>query len=98
MHLKKLPLKELNNPKYDSFSITEKGHGREETRLHIVSDIPDDLIDFGFEWAGLKKLCVAVSFREEIASQMKVPEIHVRYYISPADLNAAKIHINKNPL
>ncbi|QMJ69877.1 ISAs1 family transposase [Escherichia fergusonii] len=86
----KFPLKELNNPNYDSCSITEKGHGRKETRLHIVSDIPDDLFDFTCEWKGLKKLCVAVSFREEIAAQMKEPEIYVRYYISSADLSAEK--------
>ena len=63
---------------------------REETRLHIVSEVPDDLIDFIFEWKGLKKLCVAVSFREEIAAQMKETEIYVRYYISSADLSAEK--------
>lgn len=45
----KLLLKESNNSNYDSYSITEKGHGREEIRLHIVSDIPDDLFDFTFE-------------------------------------------------
>ncbi|WP_249940317.1 hypothetical protein, partial [Escherichia coli] len=28
----------------------------------IVCDVPDELIDFTFEWKGLKKLCVAVSF------------------------------------
>lgn len=43
------PLKELNNPGYDSYSTTEKNHGREKTRLHIVSDVPDELIDFIFE-------------------------------------------------
>lgn len=86
----KFPLRELNNPNYDGYAITEKGHGREETRLHIVSDVPDDLIDFTFEWKGLKKLCVAVSFREEIAAQIKKPEIYVRYYISSADLSAEK--------
>lgn len=86
----KFPLKELNNPEYDSYSITEEGHGRKETRLHIVSYVPDYLIDFTFEWKGLKKLCVAVSFREEIAAQMKEPEICFRYYISSADLTAEK--------
>ncbi|ELX5323665.1 ISAs1 family transposase [Salmonella enterica] len=86
----KFPLKELNNPKYDSYATTEKGHGREETRLHIVSDIPDELIDFTFEWKGLKKLCVAVSFRSEKDSGKKEPEMLVRYYISSADLTAEK--------
>ncbi|MCM4753514.1 hypothetical protein MMS39_30720, partial [Escherichia coli] len=40
-------------------------------RLHIVCDVPDELIDFTFEWKGLKKLCVAVSFRSIIAEQKK---------------------------
>ena len=84
------PLKEINNPKYDSYATTEKCHGREETRLHIVSDIPNKLIDFTFEWKGLKKLCIATSFRKEIASEVKEPEMLVRYYISSADLTAEK--------
>ncbi|EET4818657.1 ISAs1 family transposase, partial [Escherichia coli] len=65
----KFPLKELNNPEHDSYAISEKSHGREEIRLHIVCDVPDELIDFTFEWKGLKKLCVAVSFRSIIAEQ-----------------------------
>lgn len=63
---------------------------REEIRLHIVCDVPDELIDFTFELKGLKKLCVAVSFRSIIAEQKKEPEITVRYYISSADLTAEK--------
>ncbi|MDC7932746.1 ISAs1 family transposase, partial [Escherichia coli] len=43
-----------------------------------------------FEWKGLKKLCVAVSFRSIIAEQKKEPEMTVRYYISSADLTAEK--------
>ncbi|ERE43251.1 transposase DDE domain protein, partial [Escherichia coli Tx3800] len=49
----KFPLKELNNPEHDSYAISEKSHGREEIRLHIVCDVPDELIDFTFEWKGL---------------------------------------------
>ncbi|EFG7616111.1 ISAs1 family transposase, partial [Escherichia coli] len=86
----KFPLKELNNPEHDSYAISEKSHGREEIRLHIVCDAPDELIDFTFEWKGLKKLCVAVSFRSIIAEQKKEPEMTVRYYISSADLTAEK--------
>ncbi|EON4836043.1 ISAs1 family transposase, partial [Escherichia coli] len=73
----KFPLKELNNSKHDSYAISEKSHGREEIRLHIVCDVPDELIDFTFEWKGLKKLCVAVSFRSIIAEQKKEPEMTV---------------------
>ncbi len=65
----KFPLKELNNPEHNSYAMSEKSHGREEIRLHIVCDVPDELIDFTFEWKGLKKLCVAVSFRSIIAEQ-----------------------------
>ncbi|EFA5108224.1 ISAs1 family transposase [Escherichia coli] len=86
----KFPLKELNNPEHDSYAMSEKSHGREEIRLHIVCDVPDELIDFTFEWKGLKKLCVAVSFRSIIAEQKKEPEMTVRYYISSADLTAEK--------
>ncbi|EGO4488156.1 ISAs1 family transposase, partial [Escherichia coli] len=64
--------------------------GREEIRLHIVCDVSDELIDFTFEWKGLKKLCVAVSFRSIIAEQKKELEMTVRYYISSADLTAEK--------
>ncbi len=86
----KFPLKELNNPEHDSYAMSEKSHGREEIRLHIVCDVPDELIDFTFEWKGLRKLCVAVSFRSIIAEQKKEPEMTVRYYISSADLTAEK--------
>lgn len=55
-----------------------------------MSDVPDELIDFTFEWKGLKKLCVAVSFRKEIASQEKEAEMQVRYYISSANLTVEK--------
>ncbi|MCS1367127.1 ISAs1 family transposase, partial [Escherichia coli] len=72
------------------YAMSEKSHGREEIRLHIVCDVPDELIDFTFEWKGLKKLCVAVSFRSIIAEQKKEPEMTVRYYISSADLTAEK--------
>ncbi len=50
----KFPLKELNNPAHDSYAMSEKSHGREEIRIHIVCDVPDELIDFTFEWKGLK--------------------------------------------
>ncbi len=57
----KFPLKELNNPEHDSYAICEKSHGREEIRIHIVCDVPDELIDFTFEWKGLKNSqCVLI--------------------------------------
>jgi predicted transposase YbfD/YdcC len=88
--VEKFPLKEINNPKYDSYATTEKSHGREETRLHIVSDVPEEMLDFTFSWKDLKKLCVAVSFRTETGEGKKEPEMQVRYYISSADLTAER--------
>ncbi len=93
----KFPLKELNNPEHDSYAISEKSHGREEIRLHIVCDVPDESIDFTFEWKGLKKLCMAASFRSIIAEQKKESEMTVRYYISSADLTAETFAtVNRN--
>lgn len=42
----KLPLRKINNSEHDSYATIEKGHEREETRLHIVRDVPDKLIYF----------------------------------------------------
>ena len=39
------PVKCINDLGLESFVTEEKTHGRQETRLHIVSDIPDELID-----------------------------------------------------
>ena len=58
--------------------------------LHIICDVPDELIDFTFEWKELKKLCMAVSFRSIIAEQKKEPEMTDRYYSISADLTAEK--------
>ena len=59
-------------------------------RLHIICDVPDELIDFTFEWKELKKLCMAVSFRSIITEQKKEPEMTDRYYSISADLTAEK--------
>lgn len=42
-----------------------KRHGRQETRLHIVSDVPEEFHDFTYEWAGLKRLGIVAAFRKE---------------------------------
>lgn len=34
---------------HERYATTEKGHGREEARLHIVNDVPNELIHFSFE-------------------------------------------------
>jgi predicted transposase YbfD/YdcC len=81
-------LHRINGSDLDSFATEEINRGRKETRLHIVSDVPDELLDFTFEWPNLRKLCVAVSFRSEIKESKKHPDMQVRYYISSANLTA----------
>ena len=84
------PVKRINDPALESYVTEEKSHGRQETRLHVVCDIPDDFIDYTFAWKDLKKVCMAVSFRSEIDSEQKEPEMQVRYYITSADISAEK--------
>ena len=84
-------IKDENNEKkkpYENSGI-EQGDTILAINNNEVSNT-DELIDFTFEWKGLKKLCVAVSFRSIIAEQKKEPEMTVRYYISSADLTAEK--------
>ena len=84
------PVKCINDPQFESFVTEEKSHGRHETRFHIVSDIPDKLIDFTFAWKDLKKVGMAVCFRSEIIKDDKEPEMSVRYYISSSNISAEK--------
>ena len=84
------PVKCINDPEFESFVAEEKSHGRQETRLHIVSDIPDELIDYTFAWKDLRKIGMAVCFRSEIAKDKKEPEMSVHYYISSSNITAKK--------
>lgn len=87
---KAFPVKRINDPTFDSFVTEEKNHGRQETRLHIVSGIPDELIDYTFAWKDLRKIGMAVSFRSDIKDEKKEPEMQIRYYISSSDISAEK--------
>ncbi|EAC0928206.1 ISAs1 family transposase, partial [Salmonella enterica subsp. enterica] len=58
-----LSVLKLNALGLDTYSTDEVSHGRHELRIHAVSDVTKEFIDFGFEWKNLKKLCVAMSFR-----------------------------------
>lgn len=74
---------------------TEKGHGREETRHHMITHDLSELGDLVFEWPELKSLGYIVSFRTE---KGKTTEASARFYISSAELsvqefaNAAREH------
>ncbi|EOF6433284.1 ISAs1 family transposase, partial [Salmonella enterica] len=78
----------LNEKNLDSYSTEEISHGRHELRIHAVSDVTSEFVDFEFEWKKLTKLCVAISFRSEGKKQDPRTEPTVRYYISSANLTA----------
>lgn len=53
-----------------------------------MSYLPDEFFDFTYAWAGLKKLGVVVSFRQEGDNIPEEPM--VRYYISSKDKDLTK--------
>lgn len=81
------PMKLFSGYEGDSFGTQEISHGRKETRLHIVSDVTPEFCDFEFEWKGLKKLCVALSFRQK-KEEKSAESVSIRYYISSKDMDA----------
>lgn len=84
---KHFPLSSLSHYSGDYYNTEEKGHGRSEQRLHLVSDVIGDFVDLSFEWPGLKTLGVAISFRQE-GDDIRDKTMSVRYYISSAKLTA----------
>ncbi len=83
----KFPVALFSDCEGDSFSTQEISHGRKETRLHNVSDVTSDFCDFEFEWKGLKKLCVALLFRQE-KEEKSAEGASIRYYTFSKDLDA----------
>ena len=84
---KHFPLSSLSHYSGDYYNTEEKGHGRSEQRLHLVSDVIGDFVDLSFEWPGLKTLGVAISFRQQ-SDDIRDKTMSVRYYISSAKLTA----------
>lgn len=88
-------ISKLESATENVLSQTEKGHGREETRHHMVTHDLTELGDMAFEWPALKSLGYIVSFRTE---KGKTTEASFRFYISSAKLsvqefaNAAREH------
>lgn len=84
------PMTSLMHYQGDSTCSTqEKSHGREETRVHIVSGVPDSFVDLEIDWLKLKTLGVGVSFRT--LDDQTVDDPSIRYYISPAKLTARQL-------
>ena len=72
-----------------SYSTSEKGHGREETRHCMVADA-SEIGDLVFEWSGLKTLGYVVSFR---TLKGEASTTAVKFYISSAELSAKSLLI-----
>ncbi|WED24147.1 ISAs1 family transposase [Vibrio sp. JC009] len=79
----------LNSYEGDKYSTQEKGHGRTETRMALVSHDPSELGDVEFDWADLSTLGVVVSIRQE--GDQPAEEMTIRYYISSAKLTAKEL-------
>ena len=78
-------VKTLNSAKENTFSQSNKGHGREETRHHLVKHDLSELEDIAFEWAEIKTIGYVVSFRAE---KGEIAKPSMRFYISSAKLTA----------
>jgi len=87
---KHFTFEKLSNWTGDFYNTEDRDcHGRHELRMHVVSDVFDEFVDLGFEWTGLKKLGVVLSFRS--VGKENFEEVGVRYYISSSDLTAKKL-------
>lgn len=84
------PIHKLQNWQGDSYTTSEKSHGRTETRMHIVSDVFDEFVNFSFDWEKLTTIGVAISFRSVGDDAPDLESVSVRYYISSAQLSAEK--------
>lgn len=80
-----------NGNDFDSYSTQEKGHGRLDTRLCIVSHDLSPLGDLAFEWPQLKTIGIVAAIRQENGQLVNAEDFEVRYYISSAELNAKKL-------
>ncbi|RAU18245.1 ISAs1 family transposase [Nitrincola tibetensis] len=74
------PMSRLLQYEGDCFSTTESSHGRKETRLYVVSDVFDEFVNLSFDWPGMKRVGVVISFRQE--DETIRDHAQVRYYIS----------------
>ena len=45
----------------DGYLTSEVSHGRMENRMHVVSDLFDEFVNFSFDWPGMKPLGIAMT-------------------------------------
>jgi predicted transposase YbfD/YdcC len=68
--------------KHQTYRTTDKGHGRIETRLYYVVEVPKELAERYAEWEGLKTFGLVLCERQVGDA---TPTVEKRYYISSAD-------------
>ena len=74
-----------------TYETIEKNRGRKEHRIHVVSDIFDEFVNFSFDWKGLRTLGAVVAFRQVGETPQNIEDVSIRYYISSAELSAEKL-------
>ena len=70
----------MNKWKGDIFRTEEKSHVKMETRLHIVSDIFGEFVNFSFDWKEMKTLGIILPARMEDGYLMPTTSVHVITY------------------
>jgi predicted transposase YbfD/YdcC len=73
---------DFENLEHHSCRTTDDGHGRQETRVYYVVEVPKDLAKRYPEWKGLKTLGLAISERQVGDA---APTVEMRFYISSLD-------------
>ncbi len=77
---------------FDSaYETIEKNRGRIERRIHVVSDIFDEFVNFSFDWKGLRTLGAVIAFRQVGDTPQNIEDVSIRFYISSAELTAKKL-------
>ncbi len=77
-----------------SYETKEKNRGRQEHRIHVVSDIFDEFVNFSFDWKGMKTLGAVIAFRQVGETLQNLEDVSVRYYISSAELTAEQLAVS----
>ncbi len=77
---------------YESvYETEEKNPGRDEHRIHVVSDLFDEFVNLSFDRKGMRTMGAVIAFRQEGRTPQNIENVSVRYYISFAELSANKL-------
>ena len=89
---KHFPLSKILAGDFDSvYETREKNRGRNEHRIHVVSDIFDEFVNLSFDWKGMCSLGAVVAFRQVGDAIQNIEDVSIRYYISSSELSAEQL-------